>query len=49
MEAEASTDARPIPGFVPRRGKGLPFGLLGVSSTQPPAKQNMRVDFQFTQ
>lgn len=47
VEAEASTDARPIPGFEPRRGVGLPFGLLGVSSTEPPASPNVRVDFQF--
>ena len=47
VEAEASTDARPIPGFEPRRGAGLPFGLLGVSSTEPPASPNVRVDFQF--
>lgn len=47
VEAEASTDARPIPGFVPRRGKGLPFGLLGTSVTTPPARPDLRVDFQF--
>lgn len=47
VEAEASTDGRPIPGFVPRRGAGLPFGILGISSTEPPARPNMRVDFQF--
>lgn len=47
VEAEASTDSKPIPGFVPRRGAGLPFGILGVSSTEPPARPNMRVDFQF--
>jgi hypothetical protein len=47
VEAEASTDRRPIPGFVPRRGSGLPFGILGVSATTSPARPNLRVDFQF--
>lgn len=47
VEAEASTDAQPLPGFTPRVGKGLPFGILGVSSSQPPARPNLRVDFQF--
>lgn len=47
VEAEASTDSCPIPGFVPRRGSGLPFGILGVSSTDPPSRPNLRVDFQF--
>jgi hypothetical protein len=47
VEAEASTERRPIPGFVPRRGAGLPFGLLGTSSSEPPAAPDMRVDFAF--
>lgn len=33
--AEANTDTRPIPGFVPRRGAGIP--LLGTSVIYPPA------------
>jgi len=45
VEAEANTDTRPIPGFVPRRGAGLPF--LGKSSTYPPSRPNQRIDFQF--
>jgi hypothetical protein len=49
VEAEASTDTRPLPGFTPRKGKGLPFGILGVSSTDPPASKNLRIDFQFDQ
>ena len=49
VEAEASTDTRPLPGFTPRKGKGLPFGILGVSSTQPPASKDLRIDFQFDQ
>jgi PAP_fibrillin len=49
VEAEASTDTRPLPGFIPRKGKGLPFGILGVSSTTPPATKNLRIDFQFDQ
>jgi hypothetical protein len=47
VEAEASTDTRPLPGFTPRQGKGLPFGILGVSSCAPPVKKNIRIDFQF--
>lgn len=47
VEAEASTDERPLPGFSPRSGEGLPFGIMGRSSTQPPAKPSLRVDFQF--
>ena len=34
VEAEANTDARPLPGFVPRKGAGLP--IFGKSSTYPP-------------
>ena len=34
VEAEAITDSRPIPGFVPRQGKGLP--VFGKSSNYPP-------------
>ena len=48
VEAEASTDNCPLPNFTPRKGKGLPFGILGVSSVEPPARKNLRVDFQFT-
>ncbi len=33
--AEANTDTRPIPGFVPRRGAGFKF--LGTSVNYPPA------------
>eukprot|EP00890_Picochlorum_soloecismus_P004834 jgi/Picsp_1/5351/NSC_02712-R1_plastid lipid associated protein len=47
VEAVASTDQVPLDGFVPRKGKGLPFGILGTSSTDPPTKKNIRVDFQF--
>ncbi|KAL4858473.1 putative plastid-lipid-associated protein 12 [Chlorella vulgaris] len=46
VEAEASTDSRPLPGFTPREGKGLPFGILGVSSAEPPARRDLRIDFQ---
>lgn len=35
VEAEANTDSRPIPGFIPRRGAGLP--IFGKSATYPPA------------
>jgi len=49
VEAEASTDTRPLPGFTPRKGRGLPFGILGVSQTTPPATKNLRIDFQFDQ
>jgi len=45
VEALANTDIRPIPGFTPRRGAGLP--IFGKSSTYPPAQENMRIDFQF--
>jgi hypothetical protein len=31
VEAEASTDSRPLPGFTPRQGAGFP--LLGKSFT----------------
>ena len=47
VEAEANTDSRPLPGFTPRKGAGL--ALFGKSKTEPPAKKNMRVDFQFDQ
>lgn len=47
VEAEASVDSRPIPGFVPRQKEGLPFGILGRSNTDPPVKKNIRVDFGF--
>lgn len=47
VEAEASTESRPREGFTPRRGAGLP--LFGKSQTGPPAKPNMRIDFQFDQ
>lgn len=45
VEAEASTDTRPIPGFEPRQGAGLP--LFGKSFTYPAARANSRIDFQF--
>lgn len=47
VEAEASTLQKPLPGFTPRQGKGLPFGILGVSSSAPPAFPDQRIDFQF--
>lgn len=47
VEAEASTDQRPLPNFTPREGKGLPFGFLGVSLTDAPVRKNLRIDFQF--
>lgn len=46
VEAEASTESRPLPGFTPRQGAGL--SLFGKSSTYPPARPNSRIDFQFT-
>ncbi|KAL6767718.1 PLAP5 [Auxenochlorella protothecoides x Auxenochlorella symbiontica] len=48
VEAQASTTDRPLEGFIPRSGAGLPFGILGVSSTQPPDKPHTRIDFQFS-
>lgn len=38
VKALASTDAKPMEGFVPRKGDGRFFGLnvIGVSSTYPP-------------
>lgn len=47
VEAEASTDSAPLPGFTPRSGSGLPFGIMGVSSTKPPGARDIRLDFQF--
>ena len=47
VEAEASTQGRPLPNFTPRQSPGLPFGFLGVSSTAPPLRPGIRVDFQF--
>lgn len=47
VEAEASTDSRPLPGFSPRAGTGLPFGIMGRSSTAAPARPDLRVNFQF--
>jgi len=46
VEAEANTDARPLPGFTPRKGAGLP--IFGKSSTWAPKAKDMRVDFQFS-
>lgn len=46
----ASTAARPIPGFVPRRGDGriLGLNLFGVSETAVPSSDpDARIDFQF--
>lgn len=40
VEAEASTDSQPLPGFTPRKGAGLPF--LGKSVTYPPARRVRR-------
>ncbi|GLC44333.1 hypothetical protein PLESTB_000481200 [Pleodorina starrii] len=45
VEAQASTERRPLPGFIPRSGEGLP--LFGKSFTYPPARPNTRIDFQF--
>ncbi|KAK9909156.1 hypothetical protein WJX75_007953 [Coccomyxa subellipsoidea] len=45
VEAEANTDSLPLPGFMPRKGKGLP--IFGKSKTNPPARRDMRIDFQF--
>lgn len=44
VEAQANTDARPLPGFTPRKGAGLP--IFGKSSTWAPkakvwANQNL--------
>lgn len=47
VEAEASTDSRPLPGFTPRAGPGL--ALFGKSNTDPPVRPNMRINFQFDQ
>jgi PAP_fibrillin len=47
VEAEGSTDTKPLPGFTPRQGAGLAFGLLGISSVTPPAGPDLRIDFQF--
>lgn len=46
VEAEANTDSRPLPGFIPRKGAGLP--LFGKSSTYPPPGPDIRIDFQFS-
>ena len=35
VEAEANTVSRPLPGFTPRKGKGLP--LFGKSESTPPS------------
>lgn len=45
VEAEASTESKPLPGFTPRANEG--FALLGKSFTYSPARANMRIDFQF--
>lgn len=45
VEAEASIETRPLPGFTPRRGAGLP--LFGKSFAYPPVRANSRIDFQF--
>lgn len=47
VEAAASTDSKPLPDFEPRKGKGLPFGILGTSSVEQPSKVHTRLDFQF--
>ena len=40
MEAEGNTDSRPLPGFTPRKGKGLP--IFGKSKSGPPARKVIR-------
>lgn len=45
VEAEASTDSRPLEGFTPRCGTGL--AIFGKSQTGPPVRKHMRIDFQF--
>lgn len=45
MEAEASIDSRPLEGFTPRQGQGLP--LFGKSFNTPPSRESARIDFQF--
>ncbi|KAK9865349.1 hypothetical protein WJX84_010652 [Apatococcus fuscideae] len=45
VEAEANTVSRPLPGFTPRKGKGLP--LFGKSESTPPSSPEVRIDFQF--
>lgn len=45
VEAEASTEAAPLPGFTPRKGVGL--ALFGRSDSRPPSRPGMRIDFQF--
>jgi hypothetical protein len=48
VEAEASTSERPLDGFTPRQGAGLP--LFGKSFNTPPAAgPKSRIDFQFDQ
>lgn len=48
VEAQASTESNPLEGFVPRQGEGLLPMLFGKSITNaPPARSNMRIDFQF--
>ncbi|KIY95935.1 putative plastid-lipid-associated protein 12 [Monoraphidium neglectum] len=49
VQAKASTESRPLEGFTPRVGEGLPFGILGKSFNTPPARPNSRIDFQFDQ
>ncbi|MEW5309719.1 MAG: hypothetical protein WDW38_001582 [Sanguina aurantia] len=45
VEAEASIESRPLDGFTPRVGEGMP--LFGKSSNYPAAKPDSRIDFQF--
>ncbi|CAM9553482.1 unnamed protein product, partial [Choristocarpus tenellus] len=49
VTALASTEAKPLEDFVPRRGDGRFFGLnvLGVSKVTPPENPKARIDFQF--
>lgn len=50
VQALASTASRPLPGFTPRKGDGLIFGvipLFGVSRTEPPSDPTARIDFAF--
>jgi hypothetical protein len=37
VEAEGNTDSRPLPGFTPRKGKGLP--IFGKSKSDPPVRK----------
>jgi len=50
VEAQASTDSRPLQGFTPREGAGdFLWGVFGKSTSFPPARPDSRIDFQFDQ